>query len=524
MASNVLKEFLVAIGFKVDEQQYRNFQSKFKTTVEQFERLGKLAVISGTAMSAALVKVASDMEKLYFASQRAGTSVTGLMGLRFAAEQIGIGADAATAGVEGLATALRTNPGLRVFFTQLGLKETGDNAKNFVNLIGKLKELSDKGPMGHALATQIGAQFGIDEPTLFMFIKHFAELRKMQEEFRKRGILGGVDIDKVAEQFHRFMEDVRKLLQTLELIGIGGFGKILPYAEHLVLLLQRMADLMLRLGSATHGWSSAIASAATVLGGLAGAKGILSLIARMFGAGGGATVGGEAAAAGGASILGPLALIGADAALAVHDIKEGAKLYRTYQASGTFKDMGSSLKSMIRNIEGFSSKVYRDVAGNPTIGFGHKVLPGEQFGNLSQAEAGQLLSRDLAIAKDAVLRLVKVPLTNNQMSALTDFAYNVGQGNFAGSTLLKKLNAGDYAGAAAQFEQWNKAGGMIRGGLTTRRLGEEAMFNKPDVNMNQSTTIHVNGTDDPKTTSELVANQQRQVNADLLRDMGAKVQ
>src|ERR1700732_3239815 len=158
MASNVLKEFLVAIGFKVDEQQYKNFQSKFKSTVEQFERLGKLAVVSGTAMSVALVKVASDMEKLYFASQRAGTSVPALMGLRFAAEQIGIGADAATASIEGMATALRTNPGLRVFFTQLGLKDTGDNVKNFVNLIGKLKDLSDQGPMGHALATQIGSQ------------------------------------------------------------------------------------------------------------------------------------------------------------------------------------------------------------------------------------------------------------------------------------------------------------------------------------------------------------------------------
>lgn len=522
MASNVLKEFLIAIGWKIDDQGYKNFQSKFKSTVEQFERLGKLAVVSGTAMSVALVKVASDMEKLYFSSQRAGTTVGGLMGLRLAAEQIGVGAEAATAALEGMASAIRLNPGLQIF---LGLKPTGDSSKDVMNLLAKLKELSDKGPMGHAVAARMAQMFGIDEPTLFMLIKNYAKLNEEQEKFRKRALLAGIDPDKLGEKFNEFMIKVRDLLSTLQLIGYSGFGKILPWAEKFVDMLQRAADWMLKLGDRTDKWSSAIASVGTVLGGLVGAKGILSAIARMFGAGG-AAAGGEAAAAGagGASILGPLALAAADVGLAAFDIKEGAKLYRTYQASGTFKDMGSSLKSMIRHMEGFVSTVTPDIAGNPTIGFGHKVLRGEHFGNISREEAGQLMARDLNVARDAVLRLVKVPITNNQMMALTDFAFNVGQGNFAGSTLLKKLNAGDYAGAAAQFEQWNKAGGMVRGGLTNRRLGEESMFMKPDVNMNQATTIHVNGTDDPKTTSELVANQQRQVNADLLRDMGAKVQ
>lgn len=522
---SILKEFLVAIGFKVDDQQYKNFQSKFKTTVDQFEKLGKIAVISGTAMSVALVKVASDMEKLYFASQRAGTSVTSLMGLRFAAEQIGIGADAATAGVTSLATALRTNPGLRAFFTQLGVKETGDNTKNFINLIQKLQELSSKGAMGHALATQIAAQFGMDEQTLFMYEKNLPELLKMQDQFRKRGLLGGVDIDKTSAQFHKFMEDVRMLLQTLEIIGIAGFGKLLPDADRLVLALQRMADWLLRISQATHGWASAIATVATVLGGMVGSMKIMSWIAGMFGGGaaaGGAamaTEGGAAAAGGGGmAVLGPLGLAALDIGLAAHDIKEGSKLYRSYKDSGTFQ-------SMIAKLEGFSSKVYKDVAGYATVGYGHRVRPGEDFqGGVTQAGAAQMLVQDTAAARAAVLRLVKVALNSNELSALTDFVFNVGPSAFAGSTLLKDLNAGNYAGAAAQFERWNQAGGMVRAGLTSRRLGEKELFNRPDLSVGQNTTIHVYGNNDPAATGAAVASQQRQVNADLLRDMGAKVQ
>ncbi len=75
--------------------------------------------------------------------------------------------------------------------------------------------------------------------------------------------------------------------------------------------------------------------------------------------------------------------------------------------------------------------------------------------------------------------MVKVPLTANQLGALTSFAYNLGSGALASSTLLKLLNAGDYAGAAAQFARWNKARGKTLAGLTKRRAAEAALFLKP---------------------------------------------
>ena len=72
--------------------------------------------------------------------------------------------------------------------------------------------------------------------------------------------------------------------------------------------------------------------------------------------------------------------------------------------------------------------------------------------------------------------LVKVPLTQNEFDSLVSFAYNVGSGNLASSTLLRLLNAGQYGAAQKQFLVWNKAGGVAMRGLTNRRLGEAANF------------------------------------------------
>ncbi|EDH9820259.1 TPA_asm: lysozyme, partial [Salmonella enterica subsp. enterica serovar Typhimurium] len=75
-----------------------------------------------------------------------------------------------------------------------------------------------------------------------------------------------------------------------------------------------------------------------------------------------------------------------------------------------------------------------------------------------------------------VSRLVKVKLTQGQFDALVSFAYNLGARTLSSSTLLRKLNSGDYAGAADEFLRWNKAGGKVLNGLTRRREAERALF------------------------------------------------
>lgn len=113
----------------------------------------------------------------------------------------------------------------------------------------------------------------------------------------------------------------------------------------------------------------------------------------------------------------------------------------------------------------------------PTIGWG--CTEGVTMGMVwTREEAEEGLRRELAKHEALVASLVTVPLTQHQFDALVSFSYNVGK--LAQSTLLKKLNAGEFAAAASEFAAWTKAGGHEQPGLVRRRAAERALFLKPD--------------------------------------------
>ncbi len=129
----------------------------------------------------------------------------------------------------------------------------------------------------------------------------------------------------------------------------------------------------------------------------------------------------------------------------------------------------------IKGWEALRLVAYEDVAGVWTVGFGHTgdVNPGDVIG---EDDAEMLLINDLATAEEAVNDYVDVELEQHEFDALVSFTFNVGQGHFRSSTLLKLLNNGDRDGAALQFARWNKAGGVPSKGLTCRRHAEMQMF------------------------------------------------
>lgn len=142
---------------------------------------------------------------------------------------------------------------------------------------------------------------------------------------------------------------------------------------------------------------------------------------------------------------------------------------------------------LIKEFEGFVSKWYPDPAHGwkvPTVMYGHTDAAGEpKYAKtkdrvFTKSEGDAALRRDLKQYEDSVNSSVKVPLTANQFAALVSFTYNLGAGNMRSSTLLKKLNSGDYAGAADEFGKWNKAGGKVLAGLTRRRKAERDLFLK----------------------------------------------
>ncbi|MGN2526290.1 lysozyme [Escherichia coli] len=136
--------------------------------------------------------------------------------------------------------------------------------------------------------------------------------------------------------------------------------------------------------------------------------------------------------------------------------------------------------SLIKEFEGCKLTAYRDSVGVWTIGYGWtQPVDGKPIRagmTIKQETAERLLKTGLVSYESDVSRLVKVGLTQGQFDALVSFTYNLGARSLSTSTLLRKLNAGDNAGAADEFLRWNKAGGKVLNGLTRRREAERALF------------------------------------------------
>lgn len=131
--------------------------------------------------------------------------------------------------------------------------------------------------------------------------------------------------------------------------------------------------------------------------------------------------------------------------------------------------------SLIKRFEGLKLQAYRDSVGIPTIGYGH--TQGVKMGDtITGEQADKFLREDLQVAELTINANVKVKLSQAQFDALASFVFNLGSGNFVKSTLLKKLNAGDYAGAAGEFGKWVNAGGKQLPGLVKRRAAEREVF------------------------------------------------
>ena len=130
---------------------------------------------------------------------------------------------------------------------------------------------------------------------------------------------------------------------------------------------------------------------------------------------------------------------------------------------------------LIRHFEGCRFDAYLCPAGVWTIGYGH-TADVKEGDSIDQEAAEAFLIEDLEKFEQAVMRLVEVPLTQQQFDALVSWTFNLGAGNLAESTLLRKLNNYQYAEVPEQTMRWVRAGGQVLDGLVRRRAAEAAMF------------------------------------------------
>ena len=138
------------------------------------------------------------------------------------------------------------------------------------------------------------------------------------------------------------------------------------------------------------------------------------------------------------------------------------------------------IDALLKKYEGCKLKAYRCPANVCTIGYGHTSAAGAPAVTdgmvITQQQCDDILRRDLVKFETAVHDMVKQPLTQHQFDVLVDFAYNAGVGNLKSSTLLKKVNAGQFDAAPAELMKWTKGGGKVLAGLVRRRQAESAWW------------------------------------------------
>jgi len=155
--------------------------------------------------------------------------------------------------------------------------------------------------------------------------------------------------------------------------------------------------------------------------------------------------------------------------------------------------VGQNGKNLFKEWEGLVLHEYPDSGGAPTIGIGHLLTRSERISGkiviggqaldyrdgLTEQQCWDLLDQDLDVAENAVNAAVTVALNQNQFDALVSFTFNVGEGAFRGSTLLKLLNQGQYSEVPTQLRRWVRDNGQIVQGLVNRREKEITLWNAP---------------------------------------------
>ena len=150
------------------------------------------------------------------------------------------------------------------------------------------------------------------------------------------------------------------------------------------------------------------------------------------------------------------------------------------------KKISNNGLKFIADHEGIILNLYNDPANHATIGVGHLVHHGPINGSepeefkvgISKERAMEILRSDVTTAENTVNKLVKVPLNQNQFDALVSFVFNIGETQFASSTLLSKLNQRDYNSVPSQLNRWVHGSGKKLPGLINRRRDEGDLFSK----------------------------------------------
>lgn len=219
-SSNTIKEFLVALGVDISSSGVKRF---FDTIGSMTQAAAKFSLaLEGLAMTlkGALLATASALENLFYIAQRASTTVDNLKELQYGMRAIGLSAEDANSALEGLAMAMRLNPGNESLLRYLGVatRDASGAMRDTTQITGDFVARLSKMPF--FIAAQYASMFGINARTLYQLLQNFGQLQAKEKEWRDAAKQVGVDLQDSAVKSKDFMNEMRAVIEVLDLLWI----------------------------------------------------------------------------------------------------------------------------------------------------------------------------------------------------------------------------------------------------------------------------------------------------------------
>lgn len=236
----VIKEFLVSLGFQVQAQGLRNFTGGLTNVTNLAATASKAVVGVAIAAEAMVTGFAASMEKMYYASKRNHDSVENIQALEFASRTVGVSADTARAALESMSAAVRMNPGLNGLLGKLGVNTAQGGTQQMMDLVDKLSH------MPHYVGARYAEMFGIDEKTFLMWKELLPEMKKAEAQRKAMNKDAGIDADAGAAASRDYMNSLRALWEKVEVLGQSLSITLLPLFKDFTAWVNTGLDALLK--------------------------------------------------------------------------------------------------------------------------------------------------------------------------------------------------------------------------------------------------------------------------------------
>ncbi len=472
-SASVLREYLIALGWKIDDKGKKKFDSAIQGTEKVANDLTKQLFAVGAATTAMVASFAYNMEKLYYASKRIKASVGNIQAMQFGAEQIGISGETMLASLEGMAKSIRNNPGILALIKSFGIQVEGRDLSDVMRDTVKVL-----GTMPHFVGAQFAALFGMDEQTFMHMRDNMGELEAAAERRKEMAKGMGVDSEQAALASKELLNAWRGVFEQAKL-----FKDVL--AISLLPLAKEMADVT---SSVLKDWAKIIQ----------GSNSPNANVTNTFGA---------RWRDGIRSMLGLGPMRGGGVELTAESNRRG----RT--SSGVVTDDPNSFRGPTMQQDSREARLARLADLEKQYG-----LPPGLLGRVWKKESDE--GRQMTSPAGAKGHFQFMDATAKQfgLDDPNDFNKSAGAAAQYYQQLMKQYG-GDARMAAAAYN-WGP-GNLSRNGIGAAPAEtRDYMDAVAGPQIQQKTDIHVHGTDRPAETARLVLAGQQQVNADIVRNLG----